>query len=90
MVSILRICASNCSFVSGDASVGFSIIILFFITKKKIFFWFALSFGLIFGITRILEGGHFLSDIITAGFLIYILNYFEFKFFSKTLLKNVS
>ena len=83
-------CASNCSFVSGDASVGFSIIILFFITKKKIFFWLALSFGLILGMTRILEGGHFLSDIIAAGFLIYILSYFEFKFFTKTLLKNAS
>ena len=27
-------CLTNCSFVSGDASVGFSIIVLYLITKK--------------------------------------------------------
>ena len=30
-------CNSNCSFVSGDASVGFSLIALYFLTKNKIF-----------------------------------------------------
>lgn len=76
-------CNSNCSFVSGDAAVGFSIIILFFITKNKIFFWMALIFGSILGLVRILEGGHFLSDVMLAAFLIFILHFIQFKFYEK-------
>ena len=40
-------CDSNWSFVSGDASVGFSIIILYFITKNIYFAYFSIVFGLI-------------------------------------------
>ena len=42
-------CSSNCSFVSGDASVGFSFIALFFLTKNKNFYWFAIVFRNFFG-----------------------------------------
>ena len=34
---ISNVCETNCSFVSGDASVGFSLIILYLITKKNNF-----------------------------------------------------
>ena len=76
-------CISNCSFVSGDASVGFSVIALFFITKKPIYLWLSVFFGLLLGIIRLLEGGHFLSDILIAGFLIFTLTYFEFYLYKK-------
>ena len=76
-------CENNCSFVSGDAAVGFSIIALYFISEKKIYVWLAIFFGTLFGVTRILEGGHFFSDIIIAGFLIFILCFFEHKLFKK-------
>lgn len=82
-------CNSNCSFVSGDAAVGFSIIVLFFITKNKIFFWMALSFGSILGLIRILEGGHFLSDVILAAFFIFILHFIQFWLYEKKFLTNV-
>ena len=32
---ITNACETNCSFVSGDASVGFSVIILYLITKME-------------------------------------------------------
>ena len=74
-------CVSNCSFVSGDASVGFMLIIFYFITKKIIFFYLAISFGLALGFIRIIAGGHFFSDIIfsqivvtttvTASYILY-------------------
>ena len=83
-------CNTNCSFVSGDASVGFSVIALFFITKNKIFLWLAMLFGFSLGSIRILEGGHFLSDILIAGFLIFILNYLQFYFFHKNFKNDVS
>ncbi len=57
-------CSKNCSFVSGDAAVGFSIIVFYFLIKKSIFFWLSLIFGLSFGAIRILEGGHFTSDVL--------------------------
>lgn len=81
-------CNSNCSFVSGDASVGFSLIGLFFLTKNKIFFWLALFSGLFLGLIRILEGGHFLSDIVIAGFIILFLSYIQ-SITCKKMFKNV-
>ena len=78
-------CNSNCSFVSGDASVGFSIIGLFFLTNNKNFLWLAIFSGFFLGLIRILEGGHFLSDIVMAGFLIFVLTYFHSKFYKKIL-----
>ena len=86
---ITNACETNCSFVSGDASVGFSIISLFFITKNKIFFWMSLFFGFVLGATRILEGGHFFSDVLIAGFLIFILTYFQHYFYQKRFLNYV-
>ena len=76
-------CNTNCSFVSGDAAVGFSLIILFFITKNKIFFWGSLVAGLSIGLIRILEGGHFFSDVIMSGLIVYLLTSVQFYFFKK-------
>ena len=71
---IRNACETNCSFVSGDASVGFSIIVLYLITKKIIFLYASAFAGLVLGLIRIMAGGHFLSDIFFAGFFIVILN----------------
>jgi len=83
-------CSSNCSFVSGDASVGFSLIVLYFLTKNIIFFWLSLIFGFSLGLIRILEGGHFLSDILIANLLIFILFFVQYYFYNKKLIKHVS
>ena len=83
-------CNSNCSFISGDASVGFSLIILYFLTKNKIFLWISLFFGFSLGSIRIMEGGHFISDIIMANFIIFILTFIQFYFYNKYYNKNAS
>lgn len=75
------ICASNCSFVSGDSSVGFSIVVLYFITKNSFFLYASLTLGFSLGIIRIMEGGHFLSDILFSGIIVMILNFFIFRYF---------
>ena len=80
---ISNACETNCSFVSGDASVGFSIIILYLITKKIIFLHASVVAGLVFGLIRIMAGGHFLSDIFFAGFFIVILNIILFELYKK-------
>ena len=76
-------CTTNCSFVSGDASVGFSLIILFFLTKNIVYFWSSLIAGFFLGAIRLMEGGHFLSDIIIAGILIFILCFFQSLYYNK-------
>ena len=80
---ITNTCGSNCSFVSGDASVGFSIIILYLITKKIIFLYASIVVGFVLGLIRIMAGGHFLSDIFFAGFFIVILNIILFELYKK-------
>ena len=60
-------CMNNCSFVSGDASVGFALIIFYFLINRKAYLWIALLFGFGLGQLRIMEGGHFISDIVLAG-----------------------
>ena len=80
---ISNACNTNCSFVSGDAAIGFSIIALYFVTKIKVFFWLSLLFGLSLGLIRIMEGGHFFSDVIMAAIIIYIFFSFQTKFFLK-------
>ena len=81
-------CNSNCSFVSGDASVGFSLIVLYLITKNRLFFWLSLLSGIILGAVRISEGGHFLSDILMSGLIIYFLSFAQFQIYNKRF-KNV-
>tara|TARA_B100000029_G_scaffold255429_2_gene252175 strand:- start:3488 stop:4813 length:1326 start_codon:yes stop_codon:yes gene_type:complete len=78
-------CSSNCSFVSGDAAVGFSLVVLYFITKNSYYLYSSIVFGFLLGIIRIAEGGHFLSDIIFSGIIVFLITYvFSKFFFSKT------
>ncbi len=74
-------CVTNCSFVSGDASVGFSIVILYFITRNIIYLYSSLIFGFLLGVIRISAGGHFFSDVVFSGLVIIILNLLLFKIY---------
>ena len=63
-------CSSNCSFVSGDSSVGFLLIIFYFITKKNVYLYLGLILGSLLGFIRIAAGGHFFSDIIFSQIVV--------------------
>jgi lipid A 4'-phosphatase len=66
------------SFPSGHASVGFFLFAPFFFlrgkTGKKAFLFLALGivYGLLLGLGRIIQGGHFLSDVLWAGGFTYL------------------
>ena len=81
-------CANNCSFISGDAAVGFSIIVFYFLTKKIVFFWLSLFFGFILGVIRVMEGGHFVSDVIMAGVVIFSSYLLQTSYYLKKYGKN--
>ena len=74
-------CADNCSFFSGDASVGFALIVFYFLSKKMIFFWLSLFFGFGIGLIRVMEGGHFVSDIVMAALALFLVYYFQIKYY---------
>ena len=63
-------CISNCSFVSGDSSVGFALVMFYFIIKKNIYCYLALFFGTTIGFIRIFAGGHFFSDIVFSQIVV--------------------
>jgi lipid A 4'-phosphatase len=67
-------CAKNCSFVSGHASVGFFFLALAFTDPRRRARWLVLGTGLGLGIglVRMLQGGHFLSDVVFAGVVVYL------------------
>lgn len=66
------------SFPCGHASMGFYLFIPWFLLRKKHQGWAALSlltgilYGLLIGVARIAQGGHWLSDVLIAGILVYL------------------
>lgn len=68
-------CARNCSFVSGHAALGFSLVAFAFLVppgrSRRRAISAALAFGGLVGLVRIAQGGHFLSDVVFAGLLVF-------------------
>ena len=67
-------CPSNCSFVSGEASAGFVLIALAPLTAMP---WTVAVLGTLWGLVvsavRVIQGGHFLSDVLLAGVVTYCI-----------------
>jgi lipid A 4'-phosphatase len=70
-----RQCSRNCSFPSGHAALGFSLVAFAFLlphgTSRRCAVAAALGFGALIGLARIAQGAHFLSDVVCAGLLVY-------------------
>ncbi len=68
-------CPTNCSFVSGHAALAFSLVAFGFLLpagrSRRRGIGAALAFGGLVGLVRIAQGGHFLSDVVFAGLLVY-------------------
>lgn len=66
-------CKKNCSFVSGHAAMGYSLIFLAAITESRLIWLMGgVTAGLLIGLLRMLQGGHFLSDVLFAFFPVWI------------------
>lgn len=71
-------CDTNCSFPSGHASVGFMFFSLAFLYHGMKRFWLSsasIFLGMLIGGIRIIQGGHFLSDVVFSGIVVYITAY---------------
>jgi lipid A 4'-phosphatase len=62
-------CSRNCSFVSGDAALGFGFVAFALVMRRNRRAWIAaaLLFGSTIGLMRMMRGAHFLSDVVFAG-----------------------
>ena len=63
------------SFPSGHASVGFHLCCLAFIRKNPFTpacFTFGIIWGLLIGLARILQGGHFITDVIASCYFVLL------------------
>lgn len=70
-------CNKNCSFVSGDPSVGFYFLALALAISRhrKLFTCVGLGLGTVFSATRIIQGGHFFSDTVFSGIFTFTVAY---------------
>ncbi|MCC7260013.1 MAG: phosphatase PAP2 family protein [Alphaproteobacteria bacterium] len=77
-------CETNCSFVSGHASGGFyfmSFALLARGKRKKDWMLYSIGLGSLFGLVRIVQGAHFLSDVVFCGFAIYFTTQILYNLF---------
>lgn len=66
-------CPRNCAFTSGHAAFGFWWLTLAFVDRRRRGMWLTLglALGLGIGLVRIAQGGHFLSDVLFSGWIVY-------------------
>ncbi|WP_446008606.1 phosphatase PAP2 family protein [Candidatus Electrothrix sp.] len=70
---------SNSSFPSGHAAIAFFLMAPWFVLRDgkkryaEAFLVTGLLFGTLVGVARILQGGHFVSDILWAGGILYLV-----------------
>ncbi|MGR6873155.1 phosphatase PAP2 family protein [Pseudomonas sp. HK3] len=62
---------NNQSFASGHAAMGFFFMAFAWLFRQRRYLLGGLIIGAIVSLGRIVQGGHFLSDIVTAGFIVY-------------------
>ena len=75
-------CEKNCSFTSGHAAAAFyflALVPLFEGRKRRIALIAALSWGSLVGFVRIIQGGHFLSDVVCSAVFVYIVSDILYK-----------
>ncbi|MGF1456905.1 MAG: phosphatase PAP2 family protein [Alphaproteobacteria bacterium] len=68
-------CERNCSFVSGDAALGFCMLALALVlpAPRRAFIVAAIGFGVFISLIRMVQGAHFLSDVIFAGLFVCLI-----------------
>jgi len=75
------------SFPSGHAAIGFFIMAPYFVLRLKAPGWArralaaGVLYGMLMGLGRMIQGGHFLTDVIWAGCLVYLTGLFLYYLF---------
>lgn len=64
-------CQRNCSFVSGHAGMGFFLIALAWVFRDRRWLWAGITLGALVGLGRVVQGAHFLSDVVFAFWTVF-------------------
>ncbi len=71
-------CERNCSFVAGDAALGFSLVAFAFLLphgrRRTVAVAATVAFGAVVGLGRVAAGRHFLSDVVFAGLIVFAMS----------------
>lgn len=84
-------CKKNCSFSSGHAAMGFYFTAIAYTTSALYFtriYLLGIIFGTLVGLSRIIMGGHFASDVVISGLIVLLLNHLIFICWNKKRLKS--
>lgn len=73
------------SFSSGHAAGAFSLLAFALLCKRRRNFWITLVliYGVLVSYARVSAGGHFLSDVVTSFFLVYIFTHIFYSLLMK-------
>jgi len=73
------------SFSSGHTSAAFAFVGFALLTTKRRKFWMtlAVTYGILVSFARLIAGGHFLSDIVTSFFIVWIVTHILYKIIFK-------
>ncbi len=68
-------CQKNCSFTSGHAAAAFYFLSLLPLIKRRkaLFATIIILWGSLVGFVRIVQGGHFLSDVVCSALIVYLV-----------------
>jgi lipid A 4'-phosphatase len=75
-------CGRNCSFVSGHAAVPFYFVAFGFLFPRQRRAWIfaSIAAGAVVGLSRMLQGDHFVSDIVFSFFAVYFVAKWAHRF----------
>jgi lipid A 4'-phosphatase len=72
-----RQCATNCSFVSGHSATGFTVMAVGLLgapATRRRWLLYGAGCGLLIGLVRMAQGGHYLSDVLFSGMVVWLCN----------------
>jgi lipid A 4'-phosphatase len=75
-------CEHNCSFVAGHPSVPFYLLAFALVLRRRRYLVLggAIGLGAAVGFGRIVQGAHFLSDVIFSGIFVFLVAYLLFYY----------
>lgn len=73
-------CERNCSFTAGHPSAVFALVAFAFLAaRRRNWVAVALVAGSIFGLGRVIQGGHFLSDVVFSGVFVFAVAWLLYR-----------